>query len=416
MSSAASTPLRGLAISVVLSTRGPAASLPVTTMRSGILRSIAAILRASRAWRRASCASMRQAASLARFGKPHIDAVIQPQVPSAVPTTRMTASTLPPRSGSVASVAKSCLTERSARAPTINGNPAKRWRSRSVSTAPRFVDQGQGAVALPQREGPPFDDLDRQGPRAGDARPPPFRSRPCAPGGANRRRVGGENRRADPKPCFGEDRLARDVAVAGDADLADEQTEIGRKPRRRPRGHRRHSRARGRTARARPRPRKRARGRPRQTARPRAPRARERRALGGLVTRSNPVVYPSHRACSTIQLTRVGKSMPAWAASSGTSDIGVMPGRVLISSRWTASGPAGGVVVTQIGPRHAAAAERLVGGERVAHRPRVDRLGQRARGSGARPPLRCIWPRSRRTRPSGGSRSRPAHARPSPRR
>ena len=43
--------------------------------------------------------------------------------------------------------------------------------------------------------------------------------------------------------------------------------------------------------------------------------------------------HASHCACSTIQATRSGNGMPRWAACSGTSDRGVMPGWVLISSR-----------------------------------------------------------------------------------
>ncbi len=42
-----------------------------------------------------------------------------------------------------------------------------------------------------------------------------------------------------------------------------------------------------------------------------------------------------HEASSTIQLNSSPKLCPAWAAISGTSDVGVMPGCVLTSSQMT---------------------------------------------------------------------------------
>ena len=46
-----------------------------------------------------------------------------------------------------------------------------------------------------------------------------------------------------------------------------------------------------------------------------------------------------HDASSTIQATSSGKLCPAWAASSGTSDVRVMPGCVFTSSQITSPDP-----------------------------------------------------------------------------
>ena len=46
-----------------------------------------------------------------------------------------------------------------------------------------------------------------------------------------------------------------------------------------------------------------------------------------------PAAYRKHDASSTIQLRNSPKEWPAWAASSGTSDVAVIPGWVLISSQ-----------------------------------------------------------------------------------
>src|SRR5690606_16178112 len=48
-----------------------------------------------------------------------------------------------------------------------------------------------------------------------------------------------------------------------------------------------------------------------------------------------PTVHRKHDASSTIQRTRPPNEWPACAAISGTRDVGVMPGWVLISSQIT---------------------------------------------------------------------------------
>ena len=77
------------------------------------------------------------------------------------------------------------------------------------------------------------------------------------------------------------------------------------------------------------------------------------RKLGGSNSRGDACgVWPSspdivrpasaqrlHEASSTIQCTSAGKSMPAWAAISGTSDVAVMPGCVLTSRQTRPSIP-----------------------------------------------------------------------------
>ena len=52
----------------------------------------------------------------------------------------------------------------------------------------------------------------------------------------------------------------------------------------------------------------------------------------GRDTVAGPCTQSLHLASSTIQSISAGKSIPAWAAISGTRDIGVRPGWVLISS------------------------------------------------------------------------------------
>jgi hypothetical protein len=51
--------------------------------------------------------------------------------------------------------------------------------------------------------------------------------------------------------------------------------------------------------------------------------------------------YRLHVASSTIQRTSAWKSMPAYAAISGTSDVAVMPGCVLTSRQINSSVPPG---------------------------------------------------------------------------
>ena len=61
---------------------------------------------------------------------------------------------------------------------------------------------------------------------------------------------------------------------------------------------------------------------------------RDQLAAGGPLAGPNvDVVHCRHSACSTIHDTRSGKLMPMCLACSGTSDSGVMPGWVFISSR-----------------------------------------------------------------------------------
>ena len=81
-----------------------------------------------------------------------------------------------------------------------------------------------------------------------------------------------------------------------------------------------------------------------------------------------------------IQATRSAKLMPACCASSGTSDVPVMPGWVLTSRQIDLAGAAGRVVVAEVGAADAAAAERPVRGERLALDFRGDRSGGIAAG------------------------------------
>jgi hypothetical protein len=67
-----------------------------------------------------------------------------------------------------------------------------------------------------------------------------------------------------------------------------------------------------------------------------------------------------HEASSTIQLTNSSNEWPACWAISGASDVGVMPGWVLISSQMTSPFLGETVVVAEIGPAYAATADRLM--------------------------------------------------------
>ena len=78
---------------------------------------------------------------------------------------------------------------------------------------------------------------------------------------------------------------------------------------------------------------------PAQPARQHETRERWDHAGGRAAARGPPAfLSPSqrrHEASSTIQLNRSPNECPAWAAISGTRDVGVMPGWVLISSQTT---------------------------------------------------------------------------------
>src|SRR6185437_1146961 len=63
-----------------------------------------------------------------------------------------------------------------------------------------------------------------------------------------------------------------------------------------------------------------------------AARAPDDRLPGGAPPALGATDQGSHAAFSTIQTTSDGKSIPAWRAISGTSEVGVMPGCVLTSS------------------------------------------------------------------------------------
>ena len=85
--------------------------------------------------------------------------------------------------------------------------------------------------------------------------------------------------------------------------------------------------------------------------------AAERMVEGGDQRRRSLPCFPHrrHDASSTIQATSSGKLCPAWAASSGTSEVRVMPGCVFTSSQIDLAGPV--LVEAEVGAGDAAAAD-----------------------------------------------------------
>ncbi len=105
----------------------------------------------------------------------------------------------------------------------------------------------------------------------------------------------------------------------------------------------------------------------------------------------------SHEASSTIQRQSAPKGMPAWAACSGASEVGVMPGWVLVSSRISPSRPRASsqrksVRLTPRQPSAAVGAQRVVEAGVGRSRPASRRA---PRGASRRA---CTWRRSRTSR------------------
>ena len=113
--------------------------------------------------------------------------------------------------------------------------------------------------------------------------------------------------------------------------------------------------------------------------------------------------------------TSSAKSMPACAAMSGTSEVGVMPGWVLTSSSTSRPGSPSGVVVAQVGAADAAAAERAMGAQADVERLLIGALVDRRRHQMVAAAGR-VFRRVVVEAGADGSRARRGHARPSPRR
>ena len=73
--------------------------------------------------------------------------------------------------------------------------------------------------------------------------------------------------------------------------------------------------------------------------------------------------YLLQLASSTIQLTSSANESPAWAASSGTSEVAVMPGWVLTSRQTTSPDPPGVSSKRKSALRDAPTSQRAVSGQ-----------------------------------------------------
>ena len=303
-----------------------------TTSRSGSRMSIACTSRWRMAWSRCRRARSAQAAAASSAGSSTSIALSIRRFQRRPPTSTAAVT----RAARVRLARQHCQQFRRVRRGVLADH--HRQFRKAVETGDRdhraaAVDQVDLAAMLPQRHRLALDqaDIDRVGQAALD-------QRRADPGQAfellfGALRVDRQDRRAGAGAERGEDRLAVGRGAPLDADVGDPEPERGAGFDQALRGAVRNRPIQGLAG-----DEHRAAGAGGEHDRDAAPHYSAAQACSPAPPHPHPIpmgrgVHPSHAACSTIHTTSSSKPMPAWRAISGTSEVGVMPGWVLTSSR-----------------------------------------------------------------------------------